>query len=61
MKCIKPSKDIYLQVISNTGNKTSNIIFLNDNEKNVSGAKELGINAYQVTGENIKDIFEKRF
>lgn len=59
MKCIKPSKDIYLQVIKTINCRADNIIFFDDNEKNVNGAKLLGINAYQVTGENIKEAFDK--
>ena len=30
-----------------------------ENEKNVNGAKLVGINAYQATGKNIKEVFEK--
>ena len=59
MKCIKPSSDIYLQVIDALDCEADNIIFFDDNQKNVNGAKKLGINAYQVTGENIKEIFYK--
>lgn len=59
MKCIKPSNDIYLQVIDALDCEADNIIFFDDNQKNVNGAKQLGINAYQVTGENIKEIFYK--
>lgn len=59
MKCIKPSSDIYLQVIDALDCEADNIIFFDDNQKNVNGAKQLGINAYQVTGENIKEIFYK--
>lgn len=59
MKCIKPSKDIYKQVIDRLKCEADEIIFFDDNEKNVNGAKLLGINAYQVTGENIKDLFYK--
>ena len=59
MKCIKPSSDIYLQVIDALNCEADNIIFFDDNQKNVNGAKKLGINAYQVTGENIKEIFYK--
>lgn len=59
MKCIKPSQDIYSQVINRLNCKADEIVFFDDNEKNVIGAKSIGINAYQVTGENIKDIFEK--
>ena len=39
--------------------EADNIIFFDDNQKNVNGAKQLGIDAYQVTGENIKEIFYK--
>ena len=59
IKCIKPSNDIYLQVIDALDCEADNIIFFDDNQKNVNGAKQLGINAYQVTGENIKEIFYK--
>ena len=59
IKCIKPSRDIYLQVIDALNCEAENIIFFDDNQKNVNGAKQLGINAYQVTGENIKEIFYK--
>ena len=59
MKCIKPSSDIYLQVIDALDCEADNIIFFDDNQRNVNGAKQLGINAYQVTGENIKEIFYK--
>lgn len=59
MKCIKPSKDIYLQVIKALNCEADKIIFLDDNEKNVNGAKLVGINAYQATGENIKEVFDK--
>ena len=59
INCIKPSNDIYLQVIDALDCEADNIIFFDDNQKNVNGAKQLGINAYQVTGENIKEIFYK--
>ena len=59
IKCIKPSSDIYLQVIDALDCEADNIIFFDDNQKNVNGARQLGINAYQVTGENIKEIFYK--
>ena len=60
MKCIKPSNDIYLQVINTLKCDPDNIIFFDDNEKNVNIANQLGINAYQVTGENIKEVFYKK-
>lgn len=59
MKCIKPSKDIYVQVLDKLKCETDEIIFFDNNERNVNGAKSVGINAYQVTGENIKDSFYK--
>lgn len=59
MKCIKPSKDIYLQVINTLNCEADKIIFLDDNEKNVNGAKSVGINAYQAAGENIKEVLNK--
>lgn len=59
MKCIKPSNDIYLQVINIVNCEADKIIFIDDNKKNVNGAKKVGINAYQATGENIKEIVSK--
>ena len=59
MKCMKPSKDIYLLVIDTLNCEADKIIFFDDNEKNVNGAKSIGINAYQVTGRNIKENFYK--
>lgn len=59
MKCIKPSKDIYLKVIDTLNCEANKIIFFDDDKKNVNGAKLVGINAYQSTGKNIKKIFDK--
>lgn len=59
MKCLKPSSNIYLKVIDTLKCDADNIIFFDDNEKNVHGAKQLGINAYQVTGKNIKEFFDR--
>ena len=59
LKCIKPSKDIYLKVIEKLKCNAEEIIFLDDNEKNVNVAISLGINAYKVTGENIKEYFHE--
>ena len=36
------------------------LYFFDDNENNVEAALENGINAFQVTGENIKEIFCKK-
>lgn len=59
MKCIKPCKEIYLQVIDELNCKPDNIIFFDDNKKNVDGAKLTGISAYQTTDKSIKKVFEK--
>lgn len=52
MGMIKPDKKIYNEVIKKIG--TSNFYFFDDTEENVKEALNLGINAYQVTGESIK-------
>lgn len=56
MKCIKPNVDIYKKVIDKCECNPKDIIFFDDNKKNVIGAKECGINAYQVTGVEIDKI-----
>lgn len=61
MKCIKPSNDIYEKVINSIGIKPQNIIFFDDNHKNVQGALKNGIMAYLVTGNNIKEYIENNF
>lgn len=58
MKCIKPSTDIYEKVVNTIGIKSQNIIFFDDNEKNVQVALKNGITAYLVTGNNIKEFIE---
>lgn len=61
MKCIKPSNEIYEKVIKIVGVKPQNIIFFDDNEKNVQSALKNGITAYLVTGANIKEFIETLF
>ena len=61
MKCIKPGKEIYEKVIEKCKCSPDNIVFFDDNIRNVNGAKRCGIDAYNVTGENIKEIFIKNF
>ena len=61
MKCIKPNNVIYKKVISTIGIKPQNIIFFDDNERNVQGALKCGITAYLVTGDTIKDFIENNF
>lgn len=59
MKLIKPSEEIYMKVIEDCKCNPSEIYFFDDNNKNVEIANKCGINAYQVTGNTIKDTFEK--
>lgn len=61
MKCIKPNNDIYEKVINTIGIKPQNIIFFDDNQKNVQNALKTGIMAYLVTGDNIKEFTKNNF
>lgn len=60
MKCLKPDKEIYELVIQECNCNPNDIIFFDDNIKNVNGAKECGINAYVATGENMKEVFKNK-
>ena len=51
MHQIKPDKEIYEQVINELG--TNDFYFFDDSQRNVSGAENLGIKAYQTTGHTI--------
>ena len=55
MHKVKPEKEIFEEVINKLGKSPNDIIFLDDKEKNVEEAKKCGINAYLVTGDNIKE------
>lgn len=59
MNLLKPSKEIYEYVIKEIKTSPENIYFFDDSLKNVEGAIACGINAYQVTGENINATFKK--
>lgn len=54
MKMLKPNKEIYEKVIEQCQCNPKDIYFFDDNIKNVNAAIQCGINAYQVTGDNIK-------
>ena len=56
MQLLKPDSKIFLETIKKINDNPSNMYFFDDKEKNVNVAKECGINAYQCTGENIKEI-----
>lgn len=57
MGMAKPSAKIFQAVINDLG--TNQFYFFDDSLKNINMASSLGINAYNVTGENIEDYFEK--
>lgn len=59
MQLLKPDSKIYLETIKKINDKPSNMYFFDDKLKNVIVAKECGMNAYQCTGENIKEVISK--
>ena len=58
MGCAKPDIKIYQKVIDDLG--TNKFYFFDDSMKNVNSALSLGIDAVNVTGENIKNYFSKK-
>lgn len=55
----KPDAEIYNKMIEKLNVNPNQIYFFDDSKLNVEAAKELGINAYLVTGDTIKETFEK--
>ena len=58
---IKPAEGIYRKVMDRLACAPEEVVFFDDGIVNVEGAAKLGINAYQVTGDTIKDVFEEQF
>ena len=56
----KPDAEIYNKMIEKLKVEPNQIYFFDDIKSNVESAKELGINAYLVTGDTIKETFEKK-
>lgn len=54
----KPNKDIFEYVQEHVPFKPDEILFIDDREDNVNTAKEIGWNAYQVTGLELDKIKE---
>lgn len=55
----KPDLKIYNEVIEDTGIKPEETLFIDDNELNITYAKQIGLIAYHLTGgEKITDLFE---
>lgn len=56
MHLMKPDDEIYRKMIKDLGVTSSSIYFFDDSMANVDTAQRLGINAYCVTGDTIKDL-----
>ena len=56
MHLIKPSDKIYEEMIKDLNVPSNSIYFFDDSQANVATAQRLGINAYCVTGNTIKDV-----
>lgn len=50
MKLMKPAKEAFEHIIHITGYFAKDILFLDDNQKNVSVARDLGFHAYRISG-----------
>ena len=59
MHLMKPEDKIYIEMIKDLGVSADSIYFFDDNPANVDTAKRLGIKAYCVTGNTIKDLVLK--
>lgn len=57
--CMKDDLNAFRIVIDELKVNPSDILFFDDYDRNINNAKSLGINAYQVTGETIEEIFNK--
>lgn len=56
MHLMKPDDEIYREMIKDLGVSSNSIYFFDDNQANIEAAQKLGINAYCVTGDTIKDL-----
>ena len=59
MNLIKPQKEIYETVIEDLNINPNNIYFFDDNSTNIDSAIQCGIKGFCVTGDNIKEVFQK--
>lgn len=53
MGLAKPSEEIYLELVQRLNVPAHRVVFFDDLEANVAGAKKVGINAIQVTGPHV--------
>ena len=57
--CTKNDTKIFQILINKLSINPNNIYFFDDKEENIKNAQKTGINAYQVDGKNIKEIWNK--
>lgn len=56
MQMLKPNSEIYEEMIKDLSVSANSIYFFDDSQVNIDSAKKLGIQAYCVTGDTIKDV-----
>lgn len=56
---MKDDIKIFKMLIDKLGTSPDNIYFFDDKKENISNARKMGINAYQVDGNNIKQEWTK--
>ncbi len=54
---IKPNHDFYYEVANTLKEEPKNILFIDDNQNNIDGAKEIGMQAIKI--EKYDDVFDK--
>lgn len=59
MELRKPGRDIYHQVLIDSGLKASETLFLDDNEDNIIGAKKVGLHTIHVTDLDLCDYLKE--
>lgn len=59
MHLMKPGNEIYEKMLEDLNVLADNVYFFDDSQSNVEAAKKLGINAYCVTGDTIRDVLIK--
>lgn len=57
--CMKDNIRIFQMLIDKLRTSPDNIYFFDDKKENISNARKMGINAYQVNGKNIKQKWTK--
>lgn len=57
---LKPDPEVFEHVVQSLACKPASILFLDDNTINVTGARKIGMAAYQVKGpEDVKKVFQE--